>query len=225
MFFHSLTLAVILHNYIPKMKIDKTKGWTEAIIDEDCSIDKFHKIAGILNSTLDISFKNKINDTESAYWDFSYKEKELTLHYNTYSGISVFPKSLINSNNSDNQTVLEFAKNLSENLGKLLNPKNSVSKYFDPEPIQWGLRGDPHLWRDMKLKTENKNIPTTANDFEKMLYKLFKELTGEEPQKGRNIYVKKYETTGMSKGMVCSDFWLEKGFSLLIQRYIEYELR
>jgi len=224
-FFANTQVIIILHDYIPKMKIDRIKGWTEVMIDEDCSIDKFQKIARILNSTLDISFKNKMNDTDSAYLDFSYKEKELTLHYNIYSGISVYPKSLIKANNSDNQIVLEFAKNLSDNLGKLLTPANFVSKYFAPEPSQWGLRGDPHLWREMKLKTKNKNIPTTANDFEKMIYKLFKELTGEEPQKGRNIYVKHYEITGMSKGMICSDFWIEKGFSLLIQRYIEYEPR
>ncbi|MGV7107005.1 hypothetical protein [Flavobacterium sp. U410] len=205
------------------MRIDRTKGWTEAIINENCSIDMFHKIAGIINTTLYISFKNKINDTESTYWDFNYKGKELTLHYNIYTGISVFPKSLVNANNSDNQIVLDFAENLSGIFKKNLVSENFVSKYFEPEPSQWGLRGDPLLWRDMKYKTEKKNIPRTANEFEKMLNKLFKELTGEEPQKGKNIYVEKYETTGMSAGMICSDFWLEKGFSLLIQRYIENE--
>ena len=147
------------------------------------------------------------------------------MHYNTYIGISVFPKALTNATNSDNQVVLDFSKTLSVDLEKFNNPGNFVSKYFDPEPIQWGLRGDPHFWRDMKLKTARKNIPTTGNEFEKLLHKLFKELTGEAPQKGKNIYVKKYETIGMSKGVISSDFWLDTGFSLLIQRYIERELR
>jgi hypothetical protein len=35
----------------------------------------------------------------------------------------------------------------------------------------------------MNQKTANTNIPTTANSFEKLLYKLFKELTGEDAQK------------------------------------------
>jgi hypothetical protein len=207
------------------MKIDNTQGWTEAFIDENCSIDKFHKIAGILRTTLDISFKNKISDTDSTYWDFVYKDKELSLHYNTFIGVSIFPKSLTNATSSDNQVVLDLSKKLYEDLEKFNNPDNFVSKYFDPEPIQWGLRGDPHLWRDMKQKTANTNIPTTGNGFEKLLHKLFKELTGEDPQKGKNIYVKKYETIGMSKGMISSDFWLDTGFSLLIQRYIESEMR
>jgi len=103
------------------------------------------------------------------------------------------------------------------------NPDKFVSKYFDPEPVQWGLRGDPHLWRDMKQKTATTNIPTTGDAFEKLLLKLFNELTGEVPQKGKDIYVPKYETIGMSKGMISSDFWLDNGFSLLIQRYFEGE--
>jgi hypothetical protein len=70
------------------MKIDNSKGWTEAIIDENCSIDNFKKIASILHTTLGISFTNKISDTDSSYWDFTYKEKELTLHFNVYVGVS-----------------------------------------------------------------------------------------------------------------------------------------
>jgi len=27
---------------------------------------------------------------------------------------------------------------------------NLVADLFDPEPEQWGLRGDPYLWREMK---------------------------------------------------------------------------
>ena len=96
------------------MKIDNSKGWTEAIIDENCSIDKFYKIAGILHTTLDISFTNKISDTDSNYWDFIYKESELTLHYNIYIGVSISPKSLTNANSIDNQIVLDLSQTLSD---------------------------------------------------------------------------------------------------------------
>jgi len=207
------------------MKIENNKGWTEAIITENCSQQEFLKIAGIIQISLDTSFENKINDTDSIYWDFIYKEAKLTLHYNTFFGISIFPESLTSATNLDNQAVIDLSERLTKDLDKINNPGNFVSKYFDPEPIQWGLRGDPHLWRDMKLKTARTPIPMRGNEFEELLYKLFKELTGENPAKGKNIYVKKYEMVGMSKGMVSSDFWLDKGFSLLIQRYNESELR
>jgi hypothetical protein len=207
------------------MKIDKSNGYVEAIVLVNCTVYDFQKIAGILQITLNIFFHNKLSDTDSIYWDFVYNEKEITLHYNNYVGISIFPKCLKSATNVENEAVIDLSRTLSESLDKFNNPGNFVSKYFDPEPIQWGLRGDPHLWRDMKLKTSATNIPTTGNELEKLLHKLFKELTGEAPEKGKNIYVKKYETLGMSKGMINSDFWLEKGFSLIIQRYIEIELR
>jgi hypothetical protein len=207
------------------MKIDNKNGWTEAIIEKNCSIDKFYKIARILHTNLDITFANKISDTDSTYWDFIYKDKELTLYYNTFVSVSIFPKSLTNATSSDNQIVLELSKTLSDYLENFSNPDNSISKYFDPEPSQWGLRGDPNLWNEMKEKTANTNIPTTANEFEKILHKLFNELTGESPQKEKIIYLKKYDSGGLSKGKVSCDFWLDKGFSLLIQRYIESEMR
>lgn len=207
------------------MKIDYSQGCIEAIIDSSCSSDKFYKISEILQTTLNIAFKNELSDADSVYWDFTYKKATLTLHYNTYTGISIFPKSLKNATESDTLVVLDLYQILSDNFKKFDTTDNFVSKYFDPEPIQWGLRGDPHLWRDMKDKTATINIPTTENEFEKLLHILFKELTGEAPQKGKNIYVKKYETIGMSKGMISSDFWLDKGFSLLIQRYIERKLQ
>ncbi len=133
--------------------------------------------------------------------------------------------TLTNAVYLDNKKETELGQSLLEDLQKFKSPNNFVSIYFDPEPNQWGLRGDPHLWRDMKQKAESNNIPTTANKLEKLLHRLFKELVGEAPQKGKNFYVKKYETNGMSKGMISSDFWLDKGFSLIIQRYIESELR
>jgi hypothetical protein len=207
------------------MRIDYSQGWTEAVIDSNCSIDKFYKIAKTLETTLGVSFADKLGDTDSLYWDFTYKSRELVLHYNVYTGVSIFPKSLRSATESDSLVVLDIYGTLSDNFKPLDNAGNSVSKYFDPEPIQWGLRGDRHLWRDMKQKTESTNIPTTANELEKLLHKLFKELVGEAPQKGKFIHVKKYETFGISKGMICSDFWLDKGFSLIIQRYIESELR
>ncbi len=101
------------------MKIDNSKGWTEAIVAENCSKQTFLKIAGIIQMSLDVFFQNKVSDTDSIYWDFTYKEIELTLHYNTYVGISIFPKALTIATNSDNQVVLDLSKTLSDDLEKL----------------------------------------------------------------------------------------------------------
>ena len=98
---------------------------------------------------------------------------------------------------------------------------NRISKCFDNEPIQWGLRGDPYLLNEMKNALEHSRLTSDSEDLMQMLYKLFKELTGEDPQEGKNVFVKRYDNGGMSGGWVNSDFCLNKGFPLIMQRYKE----
>lgn len=104
------------------MNIDESQGWTEIIIEKNCSIDQFHKIAGILYFNLNISYSNKIQDTDSTYWDFIYKNVELTLHYNNYIGISVFLKRMKNATSLENQIVIELSIILFELLEKDYKP-------------------------------------------------------------------------------------------------------
>lgn len=99
--------------------------------------------------------------------------------------------------------------------------KETAAKYFNELPTQWGLRGDPFLWDEMKVSFEKINLPVSSREFERLLHKFFQELTSERPEKGKTIFIERYNKGGMSGGFVSCDFWLEKGFSLLIQRYIE----
>jgi hypothetical protein len=95
------------------MKIDNANGWTEVIIEENCSSDKFYKIASILHAIFGFAFLNKISDFDSIYWDFDYNGTELTLHYNNYFGVSIFPRALTKALEKDNKTVTELYQNLS----------------------------------------------------------------------------------------------------------------
>jgi hypothetical protein len=90
----------------------KTKsGNTEAVIDDNCGISKFYAIAETLTHELKVNFINQVDDTDDQLtldWDFKYKNQVLTLHYNIFNGVSVFPrheKSLLKENN----VVLEVA--------------------------------------------------------------------------------------------------------------------
>lgn len=103
--------------------------------------------------------------------------------------------------------------------------QKNASKYFDTNPSGWGLRGDPFLWEDLKSKFQKMNVPVSALELDRLLHKFFKELTGEPPKRGNNIFVERYSKGGMSSGMVSSDYWLEKGFATIIQRYVEMEMR
>lgn len=51
--------------------------------------------------------------------------------------------------------------------------ENNLASLFEEEPpFQWGLRGDPFLWREMKASITSKRVET-ANDFELLLNDLF----------------------------------------------------
>lgn len=93
------------------------------------------------------------------------------------------------------------------------------SNYFDPLSSNWGLRGDPGLWMDMKLKFKDASIPPDSIELDIILYAMFKDLVGNPPQRGKDYYVVKYDKGGMSTGKVCSDWWLDNGFLLIVGRF------
>lgn len=93
----------------------KTKsGATEAVIDDNCGISKFYAIAHTLSDQLQVIFMNQVDDTESLDWDFKYKDQYLTLHYNIFEGVSIFPQQT-KSVKTENQAVMEVARFLERN--------------------------------------------------------------------------------------------------------------
>ncbi|MEO7767242.1 MAG: hypothetical protein ABIS01_07440 [Ferruginibacter sp.] len=83
-------------------------GNTEAVIDDNCGVAKFYAIADTLSSELKINFISRLHDAESLGWDFSYKNQLLTLHYNIFNGVSVFPQH-VKSVSQGNNMVMEIA--------------------------------------------------------------------------------------------------------------------
>ncbi|MEO5985109.1 MAG: hypothetical protein ABIP80_06355 [Ferruginibacter sp.] len=87
----------------------KTKfGGTEAVIDDNCGITKFYAIANTLAEHLQVQFLNQVDDAETLDWDFQYKDQFLTLHYNIFNGVSIFPQQ-IRSMQKENNAVMEVA--------------------------------------------------------------------------------------------------------------------
>jgi hypothetical protein len=91
-------------------------GCTEAVIDEDCGLKRFYEVANILSDDLDIKFTQKTDDFDSLMWDFSFKGHILTLHYNIYTGISIYPRKFREAPRKDNDAVVEVAKFLESKL-------------------------------------------------------------------------------------------------------------
>ncbi|HLO80901.1 MAG TPA: DUF3630 family protein [Chitinophagaceae bacterium] len=84
-------------------------GCTEAVIAENCGFDKFYKVADLLVEKIKIKFTNKIDDSDTSYWDFIFKGHKLTLHYNIYDGVSIFPRNWKEAVRRDNDAVKELA--------------------------------------------------------------------------------------------------------------------
>jgi hypothetical protein len=120
-----------------KLKIETEKGWTEAIIDDNCESNKFYKVADLLSSEFNLAFSNKLNDFDRLYWDFEYKGNNLVLHYNIYLGISIFPRAFKSATQKENESVLEISTLLFQKLfdlgwsdfenGKTIGTKGSES--------------------------------------------------------------------------------------------------
>jgi len=102
-----------------------------------------------------------------------------------------------------------------------------ISALFNPPPVQWGLRGDPFLWRAMARALNSDTFPTTEIELVALLENTFERLTGSRlPSEGAiseddAIYVEKYARGGMSSGHVSLTFWRATAFPLLCSRFNE----
>ncbi|WP_276479947.1 DUF3630 family protein [Paraflavitalea pollutisoli] len=91
-------------------------GCTEAIIDDDCGLKRFYEVANILSDNLEIRFTQKQDDFDTLTWSFLYKNHILTLHYNIYTGISLYPTKFREAVRKDNDAVVEVANFLESKL-------------------------------------------------------------------------------------------------------------
>ncbi len=83
-------------------------GATEAVIDDNCGISKFYAIANTLAEHLQVQFMNQVDDADTLDWDFKYKDQFLTLHYNIFNGVSIYPQQQ-NNKKKEHKLVMEVA--------------------------------------------------------------------------------------------------------------------
>lgn len=97
----------------------------------------------------------------------------------------------------------------------------TISSLFEPEPNQWGLRGDPWLWREMKKNCQKKTLPKSEEAFMTILLNQFEKLTGFPIDVKKIIVVSRYKKGGLSNGGVSTKFWKERAIPLLLLRYLK----
>ncbi len=89
-------------------------GYSEAILEDDASFDRFFRWADLLADKLNISFTRKLDDFEALYWDFLYKGTSLTLSYNIFNGITVFPSLEEKSDYFENAAIAQLVDALKD---------------------------------------------------------------------------------------------------------------
>lgn len=99
-------------------------GCTEAVIDDDGGLKRFYQVADILSEDLHINFSNKEDDFDTIDWEFRFKGHNMTLHYNIYNGISIFPTKTRDALNKDNKAVVELANVLEL---RLFNERRNIA--------------------------------------------------------------------------------------------------
>ncbi len=96
-----------------------------------------------------------------------------------------------------------------------------VADLFQQKPVQWGLRGDPHLWQEMADHFAQTPLPGSSEQLKQLLIQAFATLTGQPLTTETHIRVERFPRIGISGGMVSPEFWRETAVPLLLKRFTE----
>jgi hypothetical protein len=95
----------------------------------------------------------------------------------------------------------------------------TIGELFLEEPHQWGLRGDPHLWRAMREHFAAAPLPPTAAALSQALEAAFLQLTGHPLSATDRFFVERFAHGGMSSGHISPEFWRDTALPLIKSRY------
>ena len=94
-----------------------------------------------------------------------------------------------------------------------------ISEIFEDEPTQWGLRGDPFLWRELKEKFKDTDMPSSPIELKTLLEQEYENSTGYPSSHKKHIHISRFSSQGMSSGSISPDFWVTTGIPLLVSRH------
>lgn len=99
-----------------------------------------------------------------------------------------------------------------------MNSITYMSSLFEEEPRQWGYRGDPHLWKEMRKRFENVEIPDAVEECKALIISAFEDVTKKSIE-GDTIRIDRFDHGGMSGGLISTGFWRETAIPLLLSRH------
>jgi hypothetical protein len=94
-----------------------------------------------------------------------------------------------------------------------------ITDIFEEEPKQWGLRGDPFLWRELKARFQSTEMPETPVQLKALIEKEYEEATGHPITNDKHFGIERFKSHGMSSGGISPEFWVKSGIPLLVSRH------
>ena len=98
-----------------------------------------------------------------------------------------------------------------------------LSIIFEDEPKQWGLRGDPFLWEELREECTGKEFPYHEDEIVEMVCKKFEIVSGVPLTYDARPYVEKYAHGGMSSGHLSGLFWIGRGMAKILDNFKKAE--
>jgi O-acetyl-ADP-ribose deacetylase (regulator of RNase III) len=97
----------------------------------------------------------------------------------------------------------------------------TVGALFERQPIQFGLRGDAYLWRELRAQFADTPLPEHWFNLRKQLTDAIEQFLGEPiSDQTEAIYVSAFDPGhGMSAGAVHVRWWIHTGLPILLDRY------
>jgi hypothetical protein len=92
---------------------------------------------------------------------------------------------------------------------------------FAPPEVQWGLRGDPHVWELMRVDLSDVRVPPVADVTIRLVHESFSRVVGVDLQDADlppHVFRQELDHGGMSGGHVSIEAWRERLMPLLEQR-------
>jgi hypothetical protein len=91
----------------------------------------------------------------------------------------------------------------------------------------WGLRGDPYLWEDLKVLIGKEPLPASVTQLNALLERAFEQIVGTSISSPiESVYIQRYDRgEGRSCGHVCIQFWRERVFPELQKNYLNKRFR
>jgi hypothetical protein len=91
----------------------------------------------------------------------------------------------------------------------------TLGELFRYEPLAWGLRGDPHLWAEMRDYLADWLLPLSIEELDKRIRYAFLSLTGASIDSTATIFLEKYDKGGMSSGHIDPAYWRDNALPQL----------